>query len=307
MNSVISTHDLTKKYGDVVAVDHLSLHVLTGEIYGFLGLNGAGKTTTIRMLLGMIRPTAGEAQVFGTRVHPGAHDVWSRVGYMVEMPHAYPELTVRENLEVTRRLRHVSDPRAVDRIIEQLALSPYADRKTGTLSQGNAQRLGLAKALLHSPSLLLLDEPANGLDPAGVVEIRELLRQLASEQGATILMSSHILTEVARLATRVGIIHRGRLLEELDTEQLEKHLRRRLIVGTLNQDAARSALTQAGFRVTNGEDGKFEVSGHGAVEHPERIADLLVHAGIPLTSLSALQEDLETHFLRLVDPTREAA
>ena len=307
MNRVVSTHDLTKKYGDVLAVDHLSLQVLPGEIYGFLGLNGAGKTTTIRMLLGMIRPTAGEAEVFGTRVHPGVHDVWSRVGYMVEMPYAYPELTVRENLEVMRRLRHVTDPQAVDRIIERLALSPYADRKAATLSQGNAQRLGLAKALLHSPSLLLLDEPANGLDPAGVVEIRELLRQLASEQGVTTLISSHILTEVARLATRVGIVHRGHLLEELDSEQLEKRLRRRLIVGTLNQDAARSALTEAGFGVTNDEDGKLEVSGNEAVEHPERIADLLVHVGIPLTSLYTLQEDLETHFLRLVDPTREAA
>ena len=202
----------------MIAVDHLSLRVAEGEIYAFLGLNGAGKTTTIRMLLGMIKPTAGCATVLGTRVRLGSREPWASVGYLVETPHAYGELTVAENLEVARRLHPGTRPEAVSRCIERLGLAPYAGRRTGTLSHGNAQRLGLAKALLHGPRLLLLDEPANGLDPAGIVEIRSLLLELTREQGVTVFMSSHILAEVARLASRIGIIHEGRLLQELDAE-----------------------------------------------------------------------------------------
>jgi ABC-2 type transport system ATP-binding protein len=301
MNDAIVTDRLTKRYRAVLAVDALSIQVRQGEIYGFLGLNGAGKTTTIRMLLGMIRPTAGIAHIFGQRVSVGAQDLWKRVGYLVETPYAYPELTVRENLDAARRLRRVSDPKAVDRIMQALALDQYADRRTATLSQGNAQRLGLAKALMHKPDLLLLDEPANGLDPAGVVEIRELLRRLTAQDGVTVLMSSHILTEVARLATRIGIIHKGRLLEELDSAQLEARLRRRLVIGTLDQRAARAVLDRAGFAVADDGDDRLAVADADAVEHPERLAQLLVAAGVPLTLLKPQQEDLETHFLRLVD------
>jgi ABC-2 type transport system ATP-binding protein len=157
MNLSIETEDLGKHYRDVRAVEHLSLRVAEGEIYAFLGLNGAGKTTTIRMLLGMIKPTTGYARVLQTRVRIGNREPWESVGYLVEIPHSYPELTVYENLEGARRL-HPGTPReAVGQIIERMGLAAYADRRTGNLSQGNAQRLGLAKALLHSPKLLLLD------------------------------------------------------------------------------------------------------------------------------------------------------
>src|SRR5260221_9608316 len=179
MNLPIETVDLGKRYGKVIAVTHLSLRVAKGEIYAFLGLNGAGKTTTMRMLLGMIKPTSGEACVLGTRVRVGERKPWRSVGYLVETADAYPELTVRENLEAMRRLRPGTEPKAVNRVIEQLGLHTYADRRTNTLSHGNAQRLGLAKALLHNPELIILDEPANGLDPAGIVEIRNLLIELA--------------------------------------------------------------------------------------------------------------------------------
>ncbi|HEX9617378.1 MAG TPA: ABC transporter ATP-binding protein, partial [Anaerolineales bacterium] len=191
MNAAIETNHLVKRYGMVTAVDGLSLRVNQGEIYAFLGLNGAGKTTTIRLLLGMVKPTSGEACVLGRRIRLGEKKPWDSVGYMVEIPFAYPELSVRENLDIMRRLRPGTEPRSVDRVIEQLGLAAYADRRTGTLSHGNHQRLGLAKALLHSPELLLLDEPASGLDPAGIVEIRELLLQLVREQGVTVFMSSH--------------------------------------------------------------------------------------------------------------------
>jgi ABC-2 type transport system ATP-binding protein len=148
------------------------------------------------------------------------------------VPHSYPELTVLENLEVARRLHPGTPDEAVGRIIEQMGLSAFVDRRTGNLSHGNAQRLGLAKALLHKPRLLLLDEPTNGLDPAGIVDIRELLLELTREQGVTVFMSSHILAEVSRLARRIGIIHEGRLLQELNIDELERNRMRRLPAGT---------------------------------------------------------------------------
>src|SRR3989337_54856 len=191
MSYAIETAGLTKRYGRVQAVDSVSLRVARGEIYGFLGLNGAGKTTTIRALLGMIRPSTGSVSVLGQAVGPNGRGPWRRVGHLVEMPAAYPELTVTENLEIARRLQGVSDRSATSRVIERLGLAPYADRKAGVLSTGNLRRLGLARALLHEPELLILDEPANGLDPAGVVEVRELLASLAPDKGVTVLMSSH--------------------------------------------------------------------------------------------------------------------
>jgi ABC-2 type transport system ATP-binding protein len=300
MNLPIETEDLGKRYGDVKAVEHLSLRVAEGEIYAFLGLNGAGKTTTIRMLLGMIKPTTGYANVLQTRVRLGSREPWESVGYLVEMPHSYPELTVCENLEVARRL-HPGTPReAVGRIIERMGLAAYADRWTGNLSQGNAQRLGLAKALLHNPKLLFLDEPANGLDPAGIVEIRELLLELTREHGVTVFMSSHILAEVSRLARRIGIIHNGRLLQELNTGELEQNRRRRLLLRARDVESAHRALLAAGQPAEILQDGTIELKNASSVEHPEDINRLLVEVGMSPTRLVVEEEELEQYFLRLV-------
>jgi ABC-2 type transport system ATP-binding protein len=300
VSAVIQTSDLSKRYGDVIAVDCLSLEVRRGEIYGFLGLNGAGKTTTIRTLLGLIRPTSGRAEVLGMNIHSGSAKPWSSVGYLVETPYAYPELTVRENLDVMRRLRPRTEPEAVSRVIEQLGLSAYADRRTSTLSLGNAQRLGLAKALLHKPRLLVLDEPANGLDPAGIVEVRELLLDLVRNQGVTVFMSSHILGEVARLATRIGIIHKGRLLMERNTDELERDRQRRLLVDAREKGHALSTLRETGYDAGFTPDGSIEVRDVRALEHAEEIARLLVQQNNPPTLLRVEQEDLESFFLRLV-------
>jgi ABC-2 type transport system ATP-binding protein len=300
MNTTIETENLGKRFGDVTAVENLSLRVAQGEIYAFLGLNGAGKTTTIRMLLGMIKPTSGYASVLGTRVRLGSCEPWAQVGYLVEMPHAYPELSVFENLEVTRRLHPGTPPKAVGEVIERLRLAAYADRRAGNLSQGNAQRLGLAKALLHHPSLLFLDEPANGLDPAGIVEIRQLLLGLTREQGVTVFMSSHILAEVARLARRIGIIHEGRLLQEMETDELERNRRKRLVLRTRDLQAARQVLTSAGHPVELLEEGSLQLEDAASIDHPEEIARLLVMAGEPPTELRVEEEELEQYFLRLV-------
>jgi len=300
MNLAIETKDLVKRYGDVTAVDHLSLRVTEGEIYAFLGLNGAGKTTTIRMLLGMIKPTSGTAYVLQTRVRLGSREPWASVGYLVETPHAYPELTVYENLEVARRLHPGTAPQAIDRTMDRLGLATYADRRTGTLSLGNAQRLGLAKALLHDPQLLILDEAANGLDPVGIVEIRELLLELTRERGVTVFMASHILAEVSRLAHRIGIIHQGRLLQELDVDELERNRRRRLLLRARDIQAARSALIGAGHWAEIMQDATIELKDAASIERPDDVASLLVRAGAPPTQLTVEEEDLEQYFLRLV-------
>lgn len=300
MNTAIQTHNLAKHYGKVTAVHDLSLRVERGEIYAFLGLNGAGKTTTIRMLLGMVRPTVGAAEVLGRRIQPGERQPWRSVGHLVETPYAYPELTVRENLEAMRRLRPGVEQSAVSRVIERLELVEYADRQAGTLSLGNAQRLGLAKALLHAPELLILDEPAMGLDPAGIVEIRNLLLELVQEHGVTVFMSSHILGEVARLAHRIGIIHHGRLLQELDVSELERDRRRRLVIQARDQQAALDVLTSAGYSAELVANESIEIKDEAAIQHPEEIAVRLVQAGHPPTMLNVEQEDLERYFLRLV-------
>ena len=300
MNWIIETENLGKRYGDVTAVEGLSLRVAEGEIYTFLGLNGAGKTTTIRMLLGMIKPDGGSATVLGKRVRVGSREPWAGVGYLVETPHAYPELTVRENLEAARRLHPGTDKNAVSQIIERLGLGDYAERRAGVLSLGNVQRLGLAKALLHHPRLILLDEPANGLDPAGIVEIRELLLGLTRQEGLTVFMSSHILAEVARLANRIGIIHAGRLLREMDVAGLESERRRRLLVRARNIEAARQVLSDAGYPSESQADGRLSLDQAAALERPDDIASLLVQAGTPPTELLVEQEELENYFLRLV-------
>lgn len=300
MNAIIQTEGLTKHFGSHHAVDRLSIEVNPGEIYGFLGLNGAGKTTTIRMLLGMIRPDSGSAYLFGRRVDAGSHKLWAEVGYMVETPYSYPELTVRENLEIIRRLRGIPGRSAIDSIIDRLQLTAYRDRKAGTLSLGNGQRLGLAKAMLHHPQVLILDEPTNGLDPAGIVEVRELLRELAADQGVTIFISSHILDEVSRLTSRIGIVHQGKLLQETDVKDLHPLLRRSLRVETRDPASARSRLTQAGYVVQQNAEGTLLLQEERAVTNPDYISKLLVYADMPPTLIQVEEEDLEHYFLRVI-------
>jgi ABC-2 type transport system ATP-binding protein len=297
-SAAISARSLSKSYGPVKAVVNVDLDVQPGEIYGFLGRNGAGKTTTIRMLLGLVRPSAGEISILGSSLAQDRDGVLSRVGYFVESAAAYPNLTVRENLRIQQRLMRAPS-RAVDEIIALLRLGEYADRRAGRLSLGNKQRLSLARALIHSPELLIPDEPANGLDPAGIVEIRSLLRRLVDEKGVTIFMSSHLLDEVEHLADRVGIVHAGNLVEEVDFSVLREH--GRLSIEIQVDDVARAE------RVLRDELGLVGISRSGdgslcvtdGAARPGPIARALVGAGIALERLVPMEEDLEQHFMRL--------
>lgn len=295
-HAAISTRGLTKRYPGVVAVDGLDLDVRRGEIYGFLGRNGAGKTTTIRMLLGLVRPDAGEVRILGTRVGPGRWEIFARVGYLVETATAYPNLTTRENLEVQRRLTG-APPSSVDEALDAMGLRRQAERRAGQLSLGNKQRLSLARALLHRPDVLVLDEPANTLDPAGIAEIRALLRRLTDDDGVTVFMSSHILSEVSQLADRIGIVHDGRLVEELDRDELRERARPYLDVRTNEPAPAERLLMERGFSNVERTDAGLRIldsEGRAA-----EVARLLVEAGLDVEALIPGREDLESHFLRV--------
>lgn len=301
METIIRTENISKHYKKLKAVDNVSINVLKGEIYGFLGLNGAGKTTTIRMLLGLIHPTSGVAYLNGVKVNPGNPEMWKEVGYLVEVPYAWPDLTVRENLEIIRRLRLIDDKKSVDLIIEKLKLDQYSEVIAKNLSLGNAQRLGLAKALIHFPEILILDEPANGLDPAGIVEIRELLTDLAQNKGVTIFISSHILGEISKFATRIGIIHEGVLLEESSVQEMENLRKKCLLVKTKDLNVTVTLLENKGYLVTKTEDEILEVTGKDALTEPENISELLVKSGVAPSLIRVDEEDLETFFLRVIN------
>jgi ABC-2 type transport system ATP-binding protein len=300
---VIETRGLSKSFGNVRAVRDVALAVRAGEIYGFLGRNGAGKTTTIRMILGLIRPSAGSVLLFGAPLQKNRTGILPRIGYLVESASAYPNLTVRENLEIQRKLTG-SGKDAAERVIELMKLGPYADRRAGVLSLGNKQRLSLARALLHRPDLLVLDEPANGLDPAGIVEIRALLRHLADREGVTIFMSSHLLDEVEQHADRIGIVNDGVLVEELSSGELRERGRLSIEVDVDDLPGAESVL--------RGELGIREMARVNACTisitdrnvRPETVARSLVAAGIGVARLVPLEEDLERHFMRITGGNR---
>jgi ABC-2 type transport system ATP-binding protein len=292
----IRTEGLSKHFGKVRAVERVDLAVRRGEIYGFLGLNGAGKTTTIRMLLGLVRPSQGEIWVCGASIRERRREALSKVGFLVETATAYPNLTLRENLELQRLLTGAPKGR-VGELLELLSIGQYADRRSAHLSLGNKQRLSIARTLVSSPELLILDEPANGLDPAGIVEIRGLLRGLA-ESGITIFMSSHILSEVDQLADRIGVIHQGRLVEELDRSELAARNRRRVEL-KVDQAPKAAAVLLEKFGATAIDSGNGALS----VDEPGTgcpdIARALVAAGVGIERLLKVEEDLEAHFMRL--------
>ena len=298
MVEIIRTDGITKRFGATTATDNLSIHVNQGEIYGFLGLNGAGKTTLIRILLGMIKPDRGKVSLFGKKL-THSFDLWNDIGYLVETPYSYPNLSVFENLMVYYKLRLLNKPGLIQAIITKLKLTKYKNIKAKFLSLGNQQRLGLAKALMHNPKLLILDEPINGLDPEGIVEIRRLLTDLA-QNGSTIFLSSHILGEISKVANRIGIIHEGKLLKEITTQELKNQLFRKIILNTTDNSGAMIQLLNSNYSAILNANNEIEISDKNAIEHPEHISKLLVERGFPPRQLNLLTEDLEMYFLRTI-------
>ena len=239
-NFVIETKQLTKVYGEQDVVKAVNIHVKKGRIYGLLGRNGAGKTTIMKMILGLTPITSGKVDVFGQDIKGREKQVFPRIGAIIETPGFYPNLTGTENLEIFAKLRGTVGPNAVKKALEVVGL-PYKDKKLfSKYSLGMKQRLGIANAILHDPELLILDEPTNGLDPIGIAEVRNFIKELSVERGKTILISSHILSEIALLADDIGIIDHGLLLEENSMKELKKKNRKYILLPV--SDVSKAAL-----------------------------------------------------------------
>ncbi|GLH96172.1 ABC transporter ATP-binding protein [Phytohabitans aurantiacus] len=285
----VETHELTKRYGGHLAVDRVSLTVKSGEIYGFLGPNGAGKTTTLRMLLGLIRPTSGTVRMLGRE--PGR---LAEIGALIEGPAFYPYLSGRENLRVLARYAGVP-ARRVEIVLEMVDLAERGKDRYGTYSLGMKQRLGVAAALLKDPRLLILDEPTNGLDPAGMADMRALIRRLGAA-GSTVVISSHLLGEVQQICDRVGVISQGRLITESTVADLRGGARLRVVADPIDAAAARA-------RALLGDD-RVRVDGAGLdldVSH-DRAAWInaeFVGAGIAVSELGVRERELEDVFLEM--------
>ena len=293
--SVIQTMGLSKRYKDRWAVDHLDLRVEQGDIYGFIGQNGAGKSTTLKLLCGLARPTQGEALIFGKPVRDSV--ARRRVGALIEQPGLYPDLSGWENLRLYAALLGLDSPeRQVDGILETVGLAPGEKKPVKHYSMGMKQRLGMALALLGGPDLLLLDEPINGLDPEGIREMRELLLRLNRERGLTILVSSHILGELSKIATRYGIIQEGRLMEQITAAELEQKCTDYLHLKA-DQPQKAAALLERELHLTRWEmrpEGELRI--YEAVD-ARAVGQLLTQAGVAVEEMGLHRQDLESYFL----------
>jgi ABC-2 type transport system ATP-binding protein len=290
--TVVEVHSLAKRFGSAMAVDDLSFEVGAGTVTGFLGANGAGKTTTLRMLLGLIRPTSGRATIWG-KPYQELGDRRGRVGAVLEASGLHPGRTVADYLRVRRAARGIGRSR-IGTVMEETRMGELAGRRAGSLSLGERQRLGLAGALLGEPEVLILDEPANGLDPAGVLWLRRFLRRLGDE-GRTVLVSSHILAEVAEFADSVVVIDHGRLISAGSVSELVNASRRVVVVRTPRAESLHAALTSEGAVVTLVEPDRLEITGLDN----EQVATLAAALGIPIFEMSADAGSLEEAFMRL--------
>ena len=293
--SVIQTTGLSKRYRDKWAVDHLDLRVEQGDIYGFIGQNGAGKSTALKLLCGLARPTQGEALIFGKPVRDSV--ARRRVGALIEQPGLYPDLSGRENLRLYAALLGLDSPeRQVKEILETVGLAPGEKKPVRHYSMGMKQRLGVGLALLGGPDLLLLDEPINGLDPEGIREMRELLLRLNRERGLTILVSSHILGELSKIATRYGIIQAGRLVEQITAEELTQKCTDYLHLKAAQPQKA-AALLEQELHLTRWEmrpEGEIRIY-EGA--DTKAVGQILTQAGLAVEEMALHRQDLEGYFL----------
>lgn len=296
---IIETKGLTKRYGEQVSVSNLELHVQKGRIYGLLGRNGAGKTTTMKMLLGLTAPTSGTVSIFGRPLKGNAKRVLPRIGSLIESPGFYPNLTGTENLQIFARLRGLKSPNYIKGALELVNL-PYRDKKRyAQYSLGMKQRLAIALAVMHDPELLILDEPINGLDPIGIAEVRDFIRALCDERGKTILISSHILSEIALLADDIGIIDHGVLLEEESLGELERKNGKVLCFTVSNAPVAAQLLQQEmGVQAVTVENER-ELTVRDLRLDTGAAVRRFVEAGLVVSDAHLYEDTLEDYFKRI--------
>jgi len=294
MNEIVSTYNLSKKYGDFYAVKDVNLSIKEGDIYGFLGPNGAGKTTTLKMILGLIQPTNGKVKVFEKDFESNRQFILSHTGSLIESPSYYGHLTGLENMRIVQKLRDVPDDNVME-ALKIVRLEKQKDRKVNQYSLGMKQRLAIAMALLSFPKLLILDEPTNGLDPAGISEIRELIKSLPKRYEMTVLISSHLLSEIEQIATTVGIINNGEMIFQGSMEELKREKRPNIKIRTSNNKLAQNLLFAKGFFST--KDGDFLVFENLTDEQVIEINRSLLEAYIDVFRIEEHKKNLESIFL----------
>lgn len=300
-NYVVETRGLKKIYGEQVAVNDVNLHISKGRIYGLLGRNGAGKTSIMKMLLRLIPATSGEVYIFGRPVIKRDRKTFQKIGAIIEAPGFYSNLTGTENLEIFASLRGVTRPHAVEHALELVGL-PYKDKKLfSEYSLGMKQRLGIANAIMHNPELLILDEPTNGLDPIGIAEVREFIRNLSEKEGKTILISSHILSEISLIADEIGILDHGVLLEEATMAELKQKIQKCMLIEVSDVGMAEQVLKQI-FSLDSSEylvQDANHIKVFRTTIDKGRVVRELIQKGIEVSGIAEKDDTLEDYFKKI--------
>lgn len=296
MNTIVTTHSLSKRYGNAYGVNNVNLTVYEGDVYGFLGPNGAGKSTTLKMLLGLVKPTKGEVVIFGENFYKNRQLILNQTGSLIESPSYYGHLTGVENMRVLQQLRKVPD-KNISEALRIVRLESQKDKKVSQYSLGMKQRLGIAMALLSFPKLLILDEPTNGLDPAGIGEIRELIKSLPEKYGITVIISSHILSEIEQIATSVGIINNGKLLFQGSLEQLQGKSQKNILIKTSANEGAKKLILESGLStvIKNEYLALKDMPDHKVAQ----LNKMLLNSGIDVIRIEEHKKSLESIFLEL--------
>ncbi|MDZ5254039.1 ABC transporter ATP-binding protein [Clostridium sp. LIBA-8841] len=298
-NYIVETIDLSKEFKGFKAIDNINLKIEEEKIYGFLGSNGAGKSTTLKILLGLVKATKGQVKILNMDINKNREEILSQIGALVESPSYYGHLTAYENLDIVRRVLKL-EKKSIEEVLKTVRLWDVRNKKVREFSLGMKQRLGIAEALIGNPKLLILDEPTNGLDPAGILEIRELIKSLPKEKGITVIISSHILSEIELIADNVGVINKGKLIYQGTLEKLKEKGTDNVVLGLEDfkncKKEVRKILTSKNYRVNENED-KLIVSGNKVLA--SKICRMIILAGYDVNYLSCESNSLEDIFLAL--------
>ena len=301
MSYIINTNQLTKTYKGKEVVSNVNMKVKKGEIYGFLGPNGAGKTTIMKMLTNLVKPTSGEIEIFGEKLTNTSYEVLKRLGSIIEYPVFYDRLTARENLELHCEYMGYYDKKAIDQVLDLVKLTNIEDKPVKDFSLGMKQRLGIARAIITKPELLILDEPINGMDPVGIKELRNLFQMLCREYGMTLLISSHILGEIEQIADTIGVISEGQLIKEVPMSEIQEQNTEYLELAVHDVKKALYVLEEVlkftNFKVV--EEGRFRIYETGISQ--AEISKTLILNGVMIEELSKKNHSLEDYFLTIIN------